>query len=132
VATISSVKPLLKALLVCTFVLLIFGSVGDSVGAAQSNIDSSIVTVQEEWPTDPVELEFFLDVLMVEQMEEYHIPGAAVAVVKDGELFSAKGYGLTDIKAGIPVAPKTTSFRIGSGSKLFTATAASACTVSRL
>ena len=78
-ATISSVKPLLKALLVCTFVLLIFGSVGDSVGAAQSSIDSSIVTVQEEWPTDPVELEFFLDVLMAEQMEEHHIPGAAVA-----------------------------------------------------
>ena len=78
---------------------------------------------QQDGPTDPAELEAFLEELMAEQMEEHHIPGAAVAVVKDGELFFAKGYGLADIEAGIPVDPENTLFRIGSGSKLFTATA---------
>lgn len=60
---------------------------------------------------------------MAGQMDEHHIPGAAVAVVKDGELFFTKGYGLADIEAGVPVDPEKTLFRIGSGSKLFTATA---------
>jgi CubicO group peptidase (beta-lactamase class C family) len=79
--------------------------------------------IQQQGPTDPAELEAFLDELMAEQMEEFHIPGAAVSVVKDGALFFAKGYGFADLEKQIPVDPKRTIFRIGSGSKLFTATA---------
>ena len=74
-------------------------------------------------PTDPAELEAFLDELMATQMEEYHIPGATVSVVKDGALFFTKGYGYADLENQIPVDPERTIFRIGSGSKLFTATA---------
>jgi len=44
---------------------------------------------QGQGPTDPAELEAFLDELMAAQMEEYHIPGATVSVVKDGALFRA-------------------------------------------
>jgi len=74
-------------------------------------------------PTDPNELEAFLDELMAEQMEEYHIPGATVSVVKDGALFFAKGYGYADLENQIPVDPERTLFRIGSATKTFVATA---------
>lgn len=74
-------------------------------------------------PADPAELETFLDKLFGKQMEENHIPGAAVSVVKDGKLFFAKGYGYADLENGIPVDPEQTVFRIGSVGKLFTWTA---------
>jgi CubicO group peptidase (beta-lactamase class C family) len=74
-------------------------------------------------PTDPAELESFLDGLLAQEMEEFHIAGAAVSVVKDGKLFFAKGYGYADIEKGIPVDPEQTLFRIGSGTKPFTWTA---------
>ena len=56
-------------------------------------------------------------------MEEHHIAGAAVSVVKDGKLFFAKGYGYADLENGIPVDPEKTIFRIGSVGKVFTWTA---------
>ena len=78
---------------------------------------------QPKGPTDPAELEAFLDELFAKQMEEYHIAGAAVSVVKDGKLFFAKGYGYADLEKRIPVDPEQTIFRIGSVTKLFTWTA---------
>jgi CubicO group peptidase (beta-lactamase class C family) len=78
---------------------------------------------QASGPTNPAELEAFLDKLLEEEMEEYHIAGAAVSVVKDGKLFFAKGYGYADIENGIPVDPEQTIFHIGSVGKLFTWTA---------
>ena len=38
-------------------------------------------------PSDPAELEVFLDDFITTQLQTYQIPGAAVAVVVDGELF---------------------------------------------
>jgi CubicO group peptidase (beta-lactamase class C family) len=77
----------------------------------------------QQGPSDPAELEAFLDELMAQDMEEHHIAGAAVSVVKDGSLFFSKGYGYADLEAGIPVDPEQTIFRIGSVTKLFTWTA---------
>jgi CubicO group peptidase (beta-lactamase class C family) len=74
-------------------------------------------------PGDAVELEAFLDELMARDMEEQHIAGAVVAVVKDGELVLAKGYGYADLEKGIPVDAAETGFLIGSVTKLFTWTA---------
>ena len=74
----------------------------------------------QQGPTDPAELEAFLDKLLGREMEKHHIAGAAVSVVKDGELFFAKGYGEADVDKGIPVDPERTNFRIGSLAKLFT------------
>ena len=88
--------------------------------------DSSSISVleqEEQGPTDPAELEAFLDELLAKDMEEYHIAGAAVSVVKDGKLFFAKGYGYADLEKGIPVDPEQTIFRIGSIGKMFTWTA---------
>ncbi len=48
---------------------------------------------------------------------------AAVVIVKDGAVLTARGYGLADVAAGIPVDPGRTLFRTGSVGKLFTWTA---------
>ena len=73
--------------------------------------------------SDPRELATFLNGVLSVQLADDHIPGATVSVVKDGRLFFAKGYGDADLQAGTSVSAQTTLFRIGSVSKLFTATA---------
>src|SRR5215217_4538591 len=78
---------------------------------------------QQQGPTDPAEMKAFLDEELGREMEKDHIAGAAVSVVKDGELFFAKGYGYADRENKIPVDPEQTVFRIGSVGKLFTWTA---------
>ncbi len=78
---------------------------------------------QSRGPVDRAELEVFLDGLFEKDMVERHIAGAAVSVVKDGDLFFARGYGYADIERGIHVDPERTGFRIGSVTKLFTWTA---------
>ena len=51
-------------------------------------------------------------------MEKQHIPGLAVAVVKDGKIVKAEGYGLANIELNVPVRADTV-FKIGSVSKQF-------------
>jgi CubicO group peptidase (beta-lactamase class C family) len=51
------------------------------------------------------------------------IAGAAVVIVKDGEVLALRGYGHADVAAGIRVYPARTLFRTGSVGKLFTWTA---------
>ncbi|HXJ06341.1 MAG TPA: serine hydrolase domain-containing protein [Candidatus Acidoferrum sp.] len=65
----------------------------------------------------------FLDGLMPLEIEHADIAGAVVAVVKDGKLLLASGYGYADVEKKVPVSPETTLFRPGSISKLFTWTA---------
>ena len=55
-------------------------------------------------------------------MKDWHVPGLAVAIVKDGKVVYAKGFGHRDVKKGLKVTPDTL-FAIGSNSKSFTATA---------
>ncbi len=74
-------------------------------------------------PSDPAELSAFMDGVMAASMESNHVPGAVVVVVKDGEVFFAKGYGYADLEKKIPVDPAATLFRAASVSKLFTWTA---------
>ena len=90
---------------------------------AEVGKDESIALLQQQGLTDPTEMEAFLDGLMKKEMEEYHIAGAAISVVKDGRLLFTKGYGYADIEKGTPVDLEQTIFRIGSVTKLFTATA---------
>ncbi|HEX74685.1 MAG TPA: serine hydrolase [Dehalococcoidia bacterium] len=76
--------------------------------------------------TPPVEgsLEWRLDRL-VEQLEQQrqtlHIPGMAIAVVKDDEVVLTHGFGVTNIETETAVTPETI-FAIGSSTKAFTAT----------
>ncbi|HUF82506.1 MAG TPA: serine hydrolase domain-containing protein, partial [Burkholderiales bacterium] len=56
------------------------------------------------------------------RMAQEHIPGLAVAVLRNGELVWSKGYGWADFEKQIPMTPDTIQ-NIGSVSKTFTATA---------
>ena len=62
---------------------------------------------------------------LVEQLEQQrqtlHIPGMAIAVVKDDEVILTHGFGVTEIEKETPVTPETL-FAIGSSTKSFTAT----------
>ncbi|HZI46615.1 MAG TPA: serine hydrolase domain-containing protein, partial [Pyrinomonadaceae bacterium] len=69
------------------------------------------------------DVEAFLDGIVPLQLSRNDIAGATIAVVKDGKLLFAKGYGFADVKNKKPVSPQETLFRPGSISKLFTWTA---------
>lgn len=62
-----------------------------------------------------------IDAYMTERMEALEIPGAAVAVVRDGEIVHLAGYGVAN-DAGDPVTPQT-PFLLASLSKSMTAVA---------
>jgi CubicO group peptidase (beta-lactamase class C family) len=66
------------------------------------------------------DLEAFLDGFMPTQLAREDIAGAVIAVVKDGKVIFAKGYGYSDVDKRAPVTPDSTLFRPGSISKLFT------------
>lgn len=69
------------------------------------------------------DLEAFLDALIPAQLQNRDIAGATIAVVKDGQVLLAKGYGYADFAAKKPVVADKTLFRPGSISKTFTAIA---------
>lgn len=61
-----------------------------------------------------------LDALAAQAMSDWRVPGVAIAVVQDGKVIYAKGYGVRDIDKKLPVTTDTL-FAIGSISKSFTA-----------
>ena len=65
----------------------------------------------------------FFDGLVPYMLKRNDIAGGSVAVVKDGKLIFAQGYGYADVAKRTPVIADKTEFRIGSISKLFTWTA---------
>ncbi len=56
------------------------------------------------------------------EMQAQKIPGLSLAVIKNGEIVLAKGYGLANVEHQVPVKPETI-FQSGSMGKQFTATA---------
>jgi CubicO group peptidase (beta-lactamase class C family) len=60
------------------------------------------------------------DALMLRLMSTHNVPGAALALIKDGSIVLEKGYGFRDLAAQAPVTTATL-FNIGSISKSFTA-----------
>ena len=73
--------------------------------------------------SSPTDVAAFFDTAVPAGMTKYNIPGAVVAVVSDGELVFANGYGYADIATASPVDPEGTLFHVGSITKLFTWTA---------
>jgi CubicO group peptidase (beta-lactamase class C family) len=65
----------------------------------------------------------WLDGYMPYALHAGDIAGAVVAIVKDGQIVTERGYGYSDVEKRAPVDPKLTLFRPGSVSKLFTWTA---------
>ncbi len=65
----------------------------------------------------------YFDGLLPDAISRADIAGAVIVIVKDGQPVFARGYGLSDVKAGKPVDPDKTLFRPGSISKTFMWTA---------
>jgi len=63
-----------------------------------------------------------LDAFIAKQVEEYHIPGLAVGVIRNNQVIFKKGYGITSKIDPIPVNTRTI-FPIMSCTKAFTAAA---------
>ena len=63
-----------------------------------------------------------LDTLMTDFMHEHKVPGAALAVTKDGRLVYARGFGYSDVEGKKPVEPRSL-FRLASVTKPFTGAA---------
>jgi len=63
-----------------------------------------------------------VDAFIKEEMHRQHIPGLSLAVVRDGHVVKAAGYGLADRAHQIPATPDTV-YKIGSAGKQFVATA---------
>src|SRR6202789_1683570 len=72
---------------------------------------------------DGPDLNAWLDGFMKQALATGDIAGAVVVVVKDGQILIQRGFGVSDVAAGVPVDPAATLFRVGSVSKLFTWTA---------
>jgi len=62
-----------------------------------------------------------LDAYVQREMEKWKIPGLAIAIVKDGKVVVAKGYGVRELGKPGKV-DQHTLFQIASNTKLFTAT----------
>ncbi len=62
-----------------------------------------------------------LDSFVESVMKEWHVPGLAIAAIKDGQVIAAGGFGYRDVEGKLPVTPRTL-FAIGSNTKSFTVT----------
>lgn len=90
------------------------------LGQIPDNFRSQTTTVQTTGDIVPDLAPF--DELMTAFVHEHRVPGAALAVAKNGTLLYSRGFGLADIKAERQVEP-TTRFRLASLSKPITAAA---------
>jgi CubicO group peptidase (beta-lactamase class C family) len=88
----------MRVILMSLLVLLTFGSAGQA--ALADNIDTYIQTY----------------------MKRRQVPGVSIAIVQDGRLSRAKGYGLANVELAAP-ATANTVYQLASVTKQFTATA---------
>ncbi len=70
----------------------------------------------------PQTIDSRVDTVVQAEMQRQKIPGLALAVMRNGKIIKAKGYGLSNIELNVPVTPESI-FQSGSVGKQFTATA---------
>ena len=61
-----------------------------------------------------------VDDFVKSEIQKQHIAGASIAVIKDGKIVKAEGYGFANIELNVPAKPETV-YKIGSVSKQFIA-----------
>ncbi len=110
-----------KGLLIAAGLLLSAGWLSPSSAAAAIPAPGAVSTPAH--PLTAPDLEAWLDGLVPTALNTAQTPGAVVVVVKDGQVLLEKGYGYADYEKRTPVDPRSTLFRPGSTSKLFTWTA---------
>ena len=96
-------------LLCIALIVAVFANVFMPASVAHALTDESIVTAIEG--------------IITRNIRQHSIPGASLAIVKDGEVLAVKGYGYADVEQKIAPDPDGTTFRIASVSKIITANA---------
>ncbi len=86
-----------------------------AVGLSSLFLFSSFAVKAQMAPAD-------IDALVAKTLKTFDVPGIAIAVVKDGKIVYAKGYGVTSLATGKKV-DENTLFGIASNSKAFTTAA---------
>jgi CubicO group peptidase (beta-lactamase class C family) len=102
----------MRKMILTMIVLLAFGIAAVRAAPAQP---AATLTAED--------LNAWLDGYLPYALHTGDIAGAVVAVVKNGQILTERGYGYADVAARTPVDPKLTLFRPGSVSKLVTWTA---------
>ena len=88
---------------------------------------AATLTAAASEPEPPLRLTEAVDAI-VDDLEEYipqrmhggDVPGLTIALIRDGEVVWAEGYGVANTITGAPVTPET-AFEVGSNSKVVTA-----------
>ncbi|MBX2922311.1 MAG: serine hydrolase [Chitinophagaceae bacterium] len=81
-------------------------------------LSAKLITAQDKRSLLPPAL----DAYVAKALQTFEVPGMSVAIVKDGKVLLAKGYGVKKLGGADPV-DANTLFAIASNSKAFTATA---------
>jgi CubicO group peptidase (beta-lactamase class C family) len=102
------------------FSLLLLAACGGSDGPVEPGPGPAALDVPLTGQAVPG-MESF-DRVVSDLMQKHKVPGGAVAVVKDGRLLYARGFGYADVENKVTVAPQAL-FRIASVSKPITAVA---------
>ena len=112
---IEGAMPRFKALFVVGVLLL-----GTVVGVAQAQKHKAAApAATASAAASPAAKLQGIDELADRAMKEWKVPGVAMAVVQDGKVIYAKGYGFRDVEQKLPVTTATL-FPIGSITKSFT------------
>jgi CubicO group peptidase (beta-lactamase class C family) len=91
-----------------------------AIAAAFSLVPGSATSAQAPAKQGTLPPDF--DAYVARVLQTFKVPGAAVAIVKDGRVVIARGYGVKKLGVPAPVTSRT-RFGIASNTKLFTATA---------
>ncbi|MDT0558787.1 serine hydrolase domain-containing protein [Ichthyenterobacterium sp. W332] len=99
---------MMTAFLLSTYTILAQNnrSIKDEIKSVENNLERTLQIVGQPKQTFSIE----------ERMKLYNVPGMSIAVVEDGELRWAKGYGIANSKTGDKV-DENTLFQAGSISK---------------
>ncbi|HEY6620758.1 MAG TPA: serine hydrolase domain-containing protein [Steroidobacteraceae bacterium] len=112
-----------RSFLCTSLFLCLFGFAAASSAANPEPASAPSPNAPTAHALDRADLEPWLDGFMPYALERGDVAGAVVAIVKNGEVIFAKGYGFADVDKHKPVDAERTMFRPGSISKLFTWTA---------
>ena len=96
---------------------------GPAISQTKSGAAETSPTPSGFNPLTKADADAWLDGYLPYALASGDIAGATVAVVKDGQLLTARGYGYVDVKKRVKVDPDKALFRPGSVSKLITWTA---------
>ena len=95
-------------------------AINTSIVYGMLSILSFLPVYSQSPPTPEKDVAAALDQLIPEWLVEFSVPGAGLAIIEDGKIHHAKGYGWADVEKKIPVSDQT-GFNIGSISKTIAA-----------